>query len=124
MNKLISPVLLSTIAALILFLAGSGNLYAQGHGQRTHPPGHGMHRPPSADQIFAKDDADGDDLISRDEFGGPSHHFPLFDTDGDGYLTREEVTASLKNPPRNGGPGHNQDAPPRRSEFPEEWFTQ
>ncbi len=123
MNRLINPVLISMIVALLLFLAGSGDLYAQGHGQRAQQPGPGMHRPPSVDQIFAKDDTDGDNLISRDEFGGPAEHFSHFDTDDDGYLSREEVTASLKHPPRNGGQGRNPGSPPPPVESFEEYFA-
>lgn len=113
MNSLINSAILSAIVALLLLLAGSSELYAQDRGQQAGQ-GRGMRQPPSVDQVFAREDKDGDGLVSKDEFGGPAEHFSLFDTDGDGYLTREEVTTSLQNPPpRNGGGGQGRGNDPR-----------
>jgi len=120
MNRLTTPAQIGVIALLILFGAGGYYLLAQGHDSRGGGQGGGMRQPPGVDEIFAREDKNEDGLISQDEFGGPAEHFSGFDTDGDGYLTREEVTASLQNPPdRNGGgqgrgngPRPGQDGPP------------
>jgi hypothetical protein len=40
-------------------------------------------------------DADGDGRISRKEWKGPPRRFDQFDTDGDGYLTLDELNAGL-----------------------------
>lgn len=118
MNKFISSTIFSAVVASLLLLAGSGDLFAQSAGQRAHGPGDRMHRPPSVDQVFAKDDKDGDGLISKDEFGGPVEHFPHLDADGDGYLTREEVAGGT------GGQGRNQGSPPPPGKTLEEHFAQ
>jgi len=36
-------------------------------------------------------DRDGDGRVSRQEFDGPSHHFPTLDKNNDGYLTESEA---------------------------------
>lgn len=126
MNKFTNSVKIGIVAAVLLLGAGSVYLLAQGRGQSSGPGGE-MRQPPSADQIFAREDKDKDGLISKDEFGGPAEHFSHFDTDGNGYLTREEVIASLKNPPqRNGGGGQGRGNRPRSQQNgpPEQDFSQ
>lgn len=124
MNRVISTTIISAAVAVLLLWTGSNDLYAQGRKQAGSGPNPEMHRPPSVDQVFAKDDKNGDGQISKDEFGGPAEHFSLFDADGDGFLTREEVTVSLNNPPRPRGQGRHPGAPPQHPEHPEEQFTQ
>ncbi len=117
MNKFISLTIISTGAALLFFCVGSSDLMAQGRKQSGPGANKRMHQPPTVDQVFAKDDKDGDSMISKDEFGGPPEHFSHLDTDGDGYLTREEVANAQKNPPRSHG------SPPPTAENFKEHFT-
>lgn len=127
MKTQLRSAIIGTAMASLLLVGGSAYLLAQSGGQRGQGPGQGMKKPPSVDQIFAREDKDGDGQISQDEFGGPAEHFSLFDTDGDGYLTREEVTASLKNPPRRndvGGQGRGNGPQSRQNKAPEQDFTQ
>jgi hypothetical protein len=43
------------------------------------------------DQMFDREDADGDGRINREEFRGQSHNFDRIDTDGDGFITKQEI---------------------------------
>ncbi len=40
---------------------------------------------------FYQDDADGDGVVSRNEFSGPADHFERLDTNGDGVIDEDEA---------------------------------
>lgn len=68
------------IAAMILACSIAGTAYAEHHGK------HG----------FSSADADGDGLISQDEFKIPdANRFDKMDTDGDGAVTLEEISNKM-----------------------------
>ena len=43
------------------------------------------------DQMFVKDDLDGDGLLTADEWSGPAENFARLDADDDGHLTKKEI---------------------------------
>ena len=45
------------------------------------------------DQIFAKDDLDGDGQLTMDEWSGPEHNFERLDANEDGLLSKQEIIA-------------------------------
>jgi len=65
-------------------------------------PAHAQNR---AERIMKNADADGDGRISRNEWKGPPPRFDRFDSNGDGYLTLDEVRAGLA---AASGPGASQ----------------
>jgi hypothetical protein len=54
-------------------------------------------------RLIQRFDQDGDGLVSEREFPGPPEHFVDLDTDGDGFLTSEELLAGRPGPPEGGG---------------------
>jgi Ca2+-binding EF-hand superfamily protein len=52
---------------------------------------------------LAEWDADGSGDISAEEFPGPLDHFDRMDSDGDGFLSIEELRAGMPGPPRGAG---------------------
>lgn len=57
---------------------------------------------PPANGGFESDDGNHDGRVSQAEFSGPADLFSRLDTDGDGYISRDEVQNSRH---RHGGPG-------------------
>lgn len=70
-------------------------------------PGRPPHGQPGPQALLAEFDADGDGLLSADEFPGPEDHFSRLDTDEDGFLSQAELIAGRPGPP--GGNGFEQD---------------
>jgi len=64
--------------------------------------------PPDAASLIEQLDQNGDGKLSADEFKGPAEHFTRMDTDGDGYLTKEELEAG-RPAPMGGKGGFEQD---------------
>jgi len=54
----------------------------------------------TANPFMRREDRNGDGKVSREEFGGPPHHFDRFDRNGDGYLTEDEAPTGPPPPPR------------------------
>ncbi len=86
---------------LIALLFAAGAAWAQPGGQQ------GGQQAPTAAELIAKLDADGDGKISESEFDGPAEHFAQFDADGDGYLTTSEIPSGPPNG-QQGGQGMQQ----------------
>jgi hypothetical protein len=73
-----------------------GNPQMGGGPNGNHPPGGA----PDPNQLFAEMDRNKDDRLSRDEVRGPlQNDFDRFDTNNDGFLTRDELT-NLPPPPQ------------------------
>lgn len=49
---------------------------------------------------FDSDDADKDGMVSQEEFSGPADMFAHMDTNGDGYISRDEVRSGPAGPGR------------------------
>lgn len=49
---------------------------------------------------FDSDDTDKDGMVSQEEFSGPADMFAHMDTNGDGYITRDEVRGGPSGPGR------------------------
>lgn len=59
------------------------------------PPQGGQ--PPSTDEAFAQMDSNKDDLLSESEVQGPlKNEFSTIDTNGDGYISKEELNNAPK----------------------------
>lgn len=59
----------------------------------------GQAKPPSDDEIFKSLDSDGDERLSKSEATGHrmlTEHFAAIDTDNNGYLTKREYSAHMK----------------------------
>jgi len=80
---------------LLAFLAVSPAL-SQDRGQ---PPPGGW----SMWEMMKRHDKDGDDRVTREEFGGKPEVFAKIDRDGDGTVTREEVETAARGRTRGGG---------------------
>lgn len=59
-------------------------------------------------------DANGDGVISKDEFNGPEHAFTRLDANEDGQITQEEALATPARRGGDGGPGHERMNPEER----------
>jgi hypothetical protein len=78
--------------ALLALLTGGGLAQPPGGGQGGQQ-GQSRQRP-TVDQIFQEMDQNNDQKISQSEAKGPlQKDFSKIDTDGDGYLSRQEVKA-------------------------------
>jgi len=109
-------VLLTILSASVLVSCGGGPSDAEPAAGQEDPHGHshdgdgsgdepqvsqtGMPDPNSqpieflhwrVDQIFAKDDLDGDGQLTPDEWSGPEQNFERLDADEDGLLTKQEI---------------------------------
>lgn len=96
-DRLMRGFLKIAVIAAVIFLFP---LFAEAWTDHPQGPPHGG---PSAEDILAKFDVDGDGQLSAEEFPGPSHHFTRMDTDGDGILTAGELAAARPIPPRGNG---------------------
>jgi len=65
-----------------------------------------------AAQIIKQEDKNGDGKISADESRVDSKRFTELDTDTDGFITQDELLASVKNRPEEMGPGGPPMGPP------------
>lgn len=89
------------IQVLMVLLLAAGTAMAQ----RSQSGGR---QAPSAAELIAKLDKDGDGKISSTEFDGPAEHFTRFDANSDGYITESEVPSG---PPQGGRQGGQQGGP-------------
>lgn len=69
---------------LFTLLLAAGTTMAQQQGGQSR-------QAPSAQDLINRLDKDKDGKISQSEFDGPSEHFSQFDTNGDGYLSADEI---------------------------------
>jgi len=71
-------------------------------------------RRPNAEQTMEMMDADKDGKLASTEVKGPlQRDFSKIDTDGDGFLTTEELNNAPKREPRGGGEGRGEGRTPR-----------
>lgn len=84
---------------LLLLTAGTVAMAQRGSNSDSNS---GRGKPPTAAELIAKLDTDGDGKISEAEFDGPSEHFSQFDANNDGYLSTDEIPSG---PPSRGGGG-------------------
>ncbi|MEM7380119.1 MAG: EF-hand domain-containing protein [Bacteroidota bacterium] len=78
--------------AILALLMSTSMAYGQSTEQERQ-----NNRRPSLDQLFADLDENEDDKLSKTEIKGPlKRDFDKFDTDEDGYLTREELKKAPK----------------------------
>ncbi|MBF0309518.1 MAG: EF-hand domain-containing protein [Magnetococcales bacterium] len=72
----------------------------------------GLGAPPSAADLIAKMDKDGDGDLSGEEAEGPlADRFAKADTNGDGKVDQKELEADMKTMRKEGGPGKSGQAP-------------
>ena len=96
-NQFLILILAATvITSLIITVCSTGLAW-------THGPQGPPHGPPSGQDLLTEFDADGDDLISFEEFPGPADHFDKMDADNDGFLTLQELQSGRPGPPMNNG---------------------
>ncbi len=74
---------MKTQLMITLLLAAGTAMAQQGGGQSRQAP--------SAQDLITRLDTDKDGKISESEFDGPAEHFSQFDTNGDGYLSTDEI---------------------------------
>ena len=83
--------------------AGRGREGSRG---RDSSPGDGARKRPTAAQIVKQSDTDGDGKLSRDEVSGPMKtYFDQVDADKDGFITSSELTAGMRAMGRGGRAG-------------------
>jgi Ca2+-binding EF-hand superfamily protein len=80
-------------------LDSDGDGYIAASEAQQRPP----HGGPRNGDILAKFDADADGQLSAEEFPGPAEHFTDLDTDGNGYLSDQELQAGRPAPPPGSG---------------------
>lgn len=79
---------------LALFALGLALATARVEANRP-PKGNGT--PPSADEIFTLMDSNNDNKLSKSEIQGPlKNDFSNIDTDGDGYISKDELENAPK----------------------------
>jgi len=67
--------------------------------------------PPRLMEMFQRQDANGDGVVSADEFGGPPERFEMLDANGDGAVDRKELENATK---RGGKKGHGREGRGRK----------
>lgn len=92
----------------MLTIASAGLLWSTAVMAQPQPgeEGEGGDRPRRFDpeQMFTRNDANGDGAITADEFRGPEEMFKAVDADGDGKVTKEEMSAMRPPQMGEGGP--------------------
>ena len=116
--RIVWIVLLTLLSASVLVSCGGGSSDVEPAAGQDDPHGHehdggeGGSEPPVSqtgqpdpnsqpieflewrvDQMFAKDDLDGDGQLTIDEWSGPEANFERLDADEDGLLTKQEIVA-------------------------------